>query len=459
MDTTWSPRLTGASGPKYLRLLRGLRQAVDSGDLPPGRRLPPVRELAHILEVTPGTVARAYRIAVEEGLLEARVGRGTFVAGGDTGQSQEVPLYQETPDGTLDGRSVTVPDVGQGAELSAILAEAAHSDLTAYPGQESDQGYCAAMLDWLGADHIGRAGPSEAAAVFGAQNGTLVVLQRLLAGPHPVILTETLCYPGVRRAASLLRAGLRGVAMDGEGLIPEALDEACRLTGAQVLLTSAEVHSPTTIRTGAARKAALVEVARRHRLQIIEDDCHRIAAAQAPSYRALYPERGWYVTSMAKTVGSGLRLGMAVAPEGEGGSLRRTAAANFYGAPVPLVQAGERIVTSGLAERSRRGVEAATAHRVGLVRSVLGRWDIASRDDAPFVWLTLPPGWRASRFTQVCASHGIHIKPADEFALVDGQAPHAVRVTVNARVPDSHFTAALEKMDALLADPPQDMEG
>ncbi|WP_157970988.1 GntR family transcriptional regulator, partial [Pseudogemmobacter bohemicus] len=79
-DTTWSPDLSAWSGPKYLGLSRALRDAIRNGDLPPGTQLPTVRDLAWRLSLTPGTVARAYQISTQEGLLEATVGRGTFVA-------------------------------------------------------------------------------------------------------------------------------------------------------------------------------------------------------------------------------------------------------------------------------------------------------------------------------------------------------------------------------------------
>ena len=62
-------------------------KAIDDGVLAPGSKLPPVRELAYRISVTPGTVARAYSLLIDEGLLEAGVGRGTFVA--------DQPRYRE----------------------------------------------------------------------------------------------------------------------------------------------------------------------------------------------------------------------------------------------------------------------------------------------------------------------------------------------------------------------------
>jgi DNA-binding GntR family transcriptional regulator len=79
-DTTWAPDLTQFPGPKYLGLSRALRDAIRSGELPANSQLPTVRDLAWRLQLTPGTVARAYQLAKQEGLLAATVGRGTFVA-------------------------------------------------------------------------------------------------------------------------------------------------------------------------------------------------------------------------------------------------------------------------------------------------------------------------------------------------------------------------------------------
>ena len=89
MDTIWRPDL-GQGGPKYLALAQELRSAIRSGTLAEGAKLPPVRDLAWDIKVTPGTVARAYQIVTHEGLLQATVGRGTFVAA-------QVPRLSRTP--------------------------------------------------------------------------------------------------------------------------------------------------------------------------------------------------------------------------------------------------------------------------------------------------------------------------------------------------------------------------
>ena len=63
----------------HSQLSEQLRLAIATGELRPGHRLPPVRLLAKELLVSPRTVARVYRELAEEGLVEGRQGRGTFV--------------------------------------------------------------------------------------------------------------------------------------------------------------------------------------------------------------------------------------------------------------------------------------------------------------------------------------------------------------------------------------------
>src|ERR1700755_3121275 len=79
--TIWTPRLRGGPGPIYARIADQLERDVAEGLLHPGTRLPTQRELARRLGLTVVTVTRAYAEAAERGLVDATVGRGTFVKG------------------------------------------------------------------------------------------------------------------------------------------------------------------------------------------------------------------------------------------------------------------------------------------------------------------------------------------------------------------------------------------
>ena len=67
--------------PPFEQVREGIRAQVDSGVLPPGHRLPPVRALAASLDLAANTVARAYKELEALGVVETRGRAGTFVAG------------------------------------------------------------------------------------------------------------------------------------------------------------------------------------------------------------------------------------------------------------------------------------------------------------------------------------------------------------------------------------------
>jgi len=462
-DTIWTPDLSSAGKSKYKALAQAIRDAIMSGELSAGQQLPPMRELGYRIGLTPGTVARAYAILTEEGRLEAQVGRGTFVAG----KIVRPPVNPDSliylvDEGFADFRSSRVPDVGQGRIIDDALIELGQSHCRRhinYPTAQTDYGAREAVAGWIDAIRVGYVTADDVVLGNGAQNCCVLALQAVLHGAAPVILTEELSYPGVRHAGQLLRSKVVGVAMDDEGIIPEALEAAYRNHGGQVLLTAAEVHSPTTIKTTLVRKQALAKLAEKLDIMVIEDDCHTPLATEVPSYRVLTGGNAYYISSLTKTVSGALRFGYMVGPQGQQDNLRQVAQSSFYGVSQPITDLCEGLFRSGAAHQIRKDVFAATAQRVRLAVNALGAWDIRWREDAPFIWLQMPTGWRASSFSMACEKQGIKVRPADEFALSDAKTPNAVRLALNTCVDEQVFRDALEKMNLLLANPARLIDG
>lgn len=461
-DTIWQPKpLTGGRS-KYKALAQAIRDGIASGDLAAGAKLPTVRDLAYRVGVTPGTVARAYSVLTDEGRLIAEVGRGTFVAGTRRKEAPLGPsLIHEVDETAADFRSSRVPDVGQGLLIDNALIRVGQSHRRRhinYPTPLTDVEAREAVVDWIGPVRVGHLDAEHVVLGNGAQNCAILALQAELHGAHPVILTDELAYPGVRHAARLLRAQLVGVAMDEEGVIPAALAEAYRSYGGQVLLTSAEVHSPTTTQTTYARKKEIAAMAERFDLTIIEDDCHSIAPTEVPAYRAILPKQSYFISSLTKGVSGALRFGYAVTPVNRFKELRQVAQSSFHGIAQPILDVCTDLLTSGDADRVKDQVIAYTAKRVRLAVNRLGGWDLRWREDAPFLWLQLPQGWRASSFALACERKGISVRPADEFVLADQRAPNAVRLAATTCVSEPRYLQALDDMNSLLANPAGTME-
>jgi len=462
-STIWHPDLPITGKSKYKALAQAIREGIATGHLAPGMQLPPVRDLAFRVKVTPGTVARAYALLTEEGRLRAEVGRGTFVAAGRAANiGRVIPLVNLPVDSVADFRSSRVPDVGQGQAIDAALIRLAESHRRRhinYPTAETDLEARTAVASWLDQERSGGVEPENIVLGNGAQNCCLLALQAELSGQNPIIMTEELGYPGTRHAARLLRARTVGLPMDDEGILPEAFRQACRDHGGRILLTAAEVHSPTTIRTSLGRKQEIAQIARQLDITIIEDDCHTTAPSEIPSYRSILPDQSYLVSSLTKSVSGALRFGYAVAPVGREKELRQVAQSSFYGVAQPILDLCHELIASGAAFQIRDRVIAETARRVRLAVNALGAWDLRWREDAPFVYLNMPRGWRASGFAMACAKRDILIKPADEFALPDRGSPNAVRLAINTCGSDTLFLKAMSDMNHLLANPKSLVDG
>ena len=463
-DTIWTPDLSQFPGPKYLGLSRALREAIRLGDLAQGMQLPTVRDLAWAVGVTPGTVSRAYQLATQEGLLAATVGRGTFVASTAPRLGPTQPLYVErepvSDQGLVDMRSPQLPDVGQVPIFTEAMIRVAgnvSADWLDYTSQKSELPLRTAICDWLQDRDLGPVSADDIALTHGGQNAISLILQCCLRGDRPVVLTEDLCYPGFFRAARLSRADVVGVEMDAEGMRPDALEAACRRYGPQIICLTAEAQNPTAARMGLARRMEIVKIARKYDVQIIEDDCYSVTGSTIRTLRALAPERTWYVGGFSKSVSAALRFGYAVCPSDMGDAGRLTAQHSFFALSRVVGSLCLDLFTSGQAAQIRDRVMAEYSDRLQIVVNRLGAFDLSWQAGLPFVWLRLPLGWRASTFATAAEEAGVLMRQADQYAMVHGRAPNAVRLAVACALPRGELQRGVDILAGLLARPPSDM--
>lgn len=462
MDTILDRYGSQFDGPKYKALAEAIKGAIQASELAVGVKLPPVRELAWNLKITPGTVARAYSILTDAGFLEAVVGRGTFVADRtEQPKPKSKPGFIEFVSQDADFVSLSspkLPDMGQVAvikECLAKLGERPADELLNYPSRKSFAPARSAVLGWLRGAPIGPVDHEDLVLSHGAQNGNTLVMQAVLKGARPVVALEELSYAGFRRAAELLRADVVSVPMDEFGIVPESLEKIVKQTGAQLLCTSPEVHNPTGLFTPTERRIAIARVAERTNLHILEDDCYGIGRAQAPSYRALLPDQGWYVSSISKSLTPSLRVGFAIAPQKHRSDLVRVAEHGFFGLARPLANLVEDLLgRDDIFDLSERVREEMNRYVYAAV-NILGGYDLVWAEGMPLLWLRLPQGWRAGAFSLAAEANGVAIRTADEFALRDARVPHAVRLSVNCQVSLRSFEAALTRLRTLLDNPPE----
>lgn len=458
MDTILDVDLSAAAGPKYQALADAVRAAIRGGRLTPGEKMPPVRELAWQLKVTPGTVARAYQKLTDAEVLTAHVGRGTFV----TAAAAPVPVVEtaSVPAGVLDMRSPSLPDVGQVALIRSALR--ATADLSAdalldYADQASDRATRQAVLNRIESFDRASLTPDHVVMASGGQHAFTLILSCILHGANPVVLTEELAYTGFRHAVRLARAQMVPIEQDQDGPVPASIRAACEAHDVQVLVTSSHAHNPTAISTPPERRRQITELARLYDFQIVDDQSYSLIRNDRPSYRDLAPERTWFISSMSKSISPALRIGWFVTPNGKEELGQQVARHSFFRLSQPNIELARLILTDPLSAKLRQNVVDETVARVRILNRALDGYALQSRLDGSFAFLHLPRGWRASTFQRACEAEGILIRNADEYILADGRAPNAVRFGLNCRVPRAEFEQGCATLRRLLDAPPHEM--
>ncbi len=333
-----SAAATAAAGPPVLvgtlidevhdRTAAGIAAAVSrcirSGALPPGARLPTVRDLARELKVSPATVNQAWRALAAAGAIVARGRAGTFVGTprpparvSPAGRYQRlhshsdnnfrIDLSRGVPDPAL------LPDIT--AALRVLSADGAIDDLSAtylgdavVPELES-----AVRADW----------PTRAAR-FTVLDGALDAVDRLLSAHvrlGDAVIVENPCFPTFLDLLFRLGARPVPVAMDESGLLPGELAAALAAHAPTALLLQPRAHNPTGASLTAQRVRELTDVLADAAATaaigplIIEDD-HSAGIAHAParSLGARLPARTVHIRSYSKSHGADLRLAVAGGP-------------------------------------------------------------------------------------------------------------------------------------------------
>ena len=301
----WRPTLNDREGPLYRRIVDALTADVASGRLRRGQQLPTHRALAKALGVDLTTVTRAYTEARRCGLTEARTGQGTFVAESMShhaaGQRPELDLSMNLPpqplEADLEGR------LTRGiAAIQRDVGFSAHLNYRDPGGSGAERDIAAAWLR----SRIAEASGDRVVICPGTQNALFDLLIALTA-PGDVVLTEALTYPGMKAAAACRGVRLVGVPIDEHGILPDALDSACRKHSPKAVYLIPTIHNPTTATMPRLRRERVAEILRTRDVLLLEDDAYGMLEPKAVPLATLIPER----TYLAATFSNASRRGCA----------------------------------------------------------------------------------------------------------------------------------------------------
>jgi DNA-binding transcriptional MocR family regulator len=441
--TMWTPEIVSGDIPRYAAIADAIARGVERGELQDGSKLPTHRELAERLGVTVGTVTRGYAEAERRGLTVGEVGRGTFVR--SRREPEDFGWRDAARPGLAKGEidlSLACPWIPPDGEEGRVLARTLEEiskgqrldELMAYESTTALARHRAVAAEWVSGMGLG-VRPDQIVVTNGAQHAMTVVLATLLRSGD-TLLTAELTYPGLKSVALMLGLDLRGVAMDDQGIVPEALDAACREHGARAVYCVPTIQNPTSATMSEERREAVARVAVEHGLIVVEDEIH--VAPDPERLRplaAFAPEQTLHITTLCKWATFGLRIGFVAAPGRVVERLRSGVRSSLW-MPAPLMaEIATRWIADGTADRlGRRKLEELRA-RHQLVREVFrGRFEVRTDPRSLHLWVPLPEPLRYDECVTQARQRGVHVAGADAFA-VGRDVPHAIRVSI-ASVPN-----------------------
>ncbi len=313
----------GSGQPLRSQLEAGLREAIRSGRLQGGERLPSSRELARDLRVSRGLVQECYSQLLSEGYLTSQTGSATRVALGAYPAPARPAQHPEPPPRLIADFRAGVPDLASFPRSDWVWATRQACGSVASPDLDYGDPRGSAVLRRVLAGYLRRvraaaADPGHMIVSTGFAQGVILVLRALAQAGVRCAAFEDPGYGAAETSETVRAAGALGlraihVPVDEHGIDVGALEGS----GAQVVLVTPAHQSPTGVVLAPRRRHALVDWARRQDAFIIEDDYEsefRYDKEPVGVLQGLAPGRVFTIGTASKALAPAVRLGWILAP-------------------------------------------------------------------------------------------------------------------------------------------------
>ncbi|GAA0427831.1 GntR family transcriptional regulator [Actinoplanes capillaceus] len=294
---------------------------------------------------------------------------------------------------------------------------------------------------------IHNASPDDVVVTVGGQQA-LDLLARLFLDPGDVVLAEGPTYVGALGVFQAAQAQVRHVAMDAEGLIPEALEEAIEATAragrkAKFLYTIPTFQNPAGVTLSEDRRERVLDICERAGLLVVEDDPYGMLAfeGEAPlPLRARRREGVFYCSTFSKTFAPGLRVGWILAPHAVREKLVMMSEANVL-CPSAFAQGAVTQYLSTMPWREQLKVyrEIYRERRDALLGALDDLMPAGTTWTRPtgglFVWATLPEGLDSKAMMPRAIAARVAYVPGTGF-YADGTGRNNMRLNFSFSAPD-----------------------
>ena len=465
--TNWLPDLQASDGPLYVRIADQIEQAINSGALASGSKLPPQRNLAYDIGVTIGTVSRAYSMVRERGLVSGEVGRGTYVLGSADTDDRPLPVdpvsarlvgarAANAPPGKLRFDTTAAPDIGQSTVVTEILSAICReqpNEISSYTRNFPPQ-WLEAGSRWL-ASGDWRPPADSIVPTLGAHAAVMAAVS-VISSPGDRIVFEHVTYSHISRGTSLIGRQTVLVESDGDGVIPEDFERVCVQQHPKLAFLMTSGHNPTLATMPEDRRRAIAAIARRHNVFLIEDNLYGASMDNGiPLLAEIAPDRTFLVGGLSKSVAAGVRGGWIACPPHLAQRVRIAHKMVSGGLPYLLAEVAARLVLSGTADAIRSQVCAEVGAREARAREVFAGLDFNSHPRIPFLWLKLPDPWLSGTFRQAAFAEHILIDDEDEFKAGRSEKTfHRTRISLSSPESREDVVSGLTRLRSLITHGP-----
>ncbi len=437
--------------PLFLRLAASILGEIERGRIKPGDALPGTRTLARNLKLHRNTVAAAFHELIMQGWLVAEPSRGTRVAPdlpalgklrrqteaagrAKAAEPESLPVFSLS-DAIPDSRIMPVNELAR-AFRRALAGPVLFSK--GYADPRGTRSLRQALTGYLSQERGLAATPEELMVTRGSQMAIYLAAAAII-GPGQKIAVEEPGYPQAWAAFRAVGAQVVGVPVDAQGIDVARLEDILsHERDVKALYVTPHHQYPSTVTLGAGRRLRLLEIARRHRLTVIEDDYDHEYRFEGRSVLPLASRAGRdmpivYIGSLSKLLSPAVRLGYAVANPDiiERMACRRDAIDRRGDMPLEEAMAG--LIGDGTlarhARKARRIYEARRNLLVDELRRQLGDavdFDVPSGGLA--IWAKLRSGLSADAWAARAQRAGLPISPGSAYVLDAANAPNAFRI-------------------------------
>lgn len=433
--TIWPPAKEDLKRPVYRSLAHRLIDAVEAGEIPAGTKLPTHRALAFDLGLSVQTVSRAYEELARIGIISGEIGRGSFVR--SVAKDTRMPWHRTLQNEGIVDCSMLTPVTGEicAEHLSATLADLAQeipaTAIFSFRPRAALERHCARAVGWLAGCGVA----TESHRVLPTNGNTAAMTTALMtcAVPGDLVVTEEIGHHTLKSLTGALGLRLSGLAIDREGIVPDAFERACNSGHVKVLFLLPSGLNPTAAMMSHERRVRIAEIARRNDVWIIENDAWGPIQPDRPApIAAIAPERTLYFTGLTKCLLPGLRVAWLVVPERMVSAARTRHLVTSWMATPLMAEIATRWLEDGTARKLLRWQREQLGRRNRIAGEILQGARYSGTSHGMHIWHWLPDAWQEDAFVAHARNHGVAVAGGSNFVTDKGQFEPAVRICLGA---------------------------